>query len=158
MPARMDPLAQQAEVGGRTYRLRLDCRAEAALVTVGEREYRVRLLQWREKAMLSRFTALGETLVMREFVRLCTDTTEELPQETATVLWEVAAWINDPSHSGAAIPFDRRSVATVMLQLCRAMQLRPGDFDGRPAVEVEEMWQALNSENPQASATPEAMS
>jgi hypothetical protein len=143
MNARIDPLARQAEVGGRTYRLLLDCRAEAALVTVAGREYRVRLLQWREKAMLARLASLGEALVMREFVRMCADVTEELPPEAAAVLWEVAAWIHDPSRAGAGVPFDSRSVATVMLQLCKATQLRPADFDGRSALEVEEMWQAL---------------
>jgi hypothetical protein len=143
MNARIDPLARQAEVGGRTYRLLLDCRAEAALVTVAGREYRVRLLQWREKAMLARLASLGEALVMREFVRMCADVTEELLPEAATVLGEVAVWIHDPSRAGAGVPFDSRSVATVMLQLCKATQLRPADFDGRSALEVEEMWQAL---------------
>jgi hypothetical protein len=158
MNARIDPLAQQLEVGGRTYRLRLDCRAEAALVTVGEREYRVRLLQWREKAMLARFAPLGEELVMREFVRMCVDGSDDLPQETAAILGEAAAWINDPSGAGAGVPFDSRSVATVMLQLCRATQLRPADLDGRSALEVEEMWQALGGETPATPREPESPS
>jgi hypothetical protein len=153
MSARIDPLAQQAEIGGRTYRLRLDCRAEAALVTVEEREYRVRLLQWREKAMLARFASLGEELLMRELVRMCTDASDELSHEAATVLGEVAVWINDPSRAGAGVPFDSRSVATVMLQLCRATQLRPADFDGRSALEVEELWQALGGEKEPARET-----
>jgi hypothetical protein len=137
---RIDPLAQVAEVGGRTYRLRLDIRAEAALVTVDDREYRVRLLQWREKAMLARFATLGEELVVRELVRACTDVDDPPP-----VLREVAVWINDPARGGANVPFDNRSLAAVTLQLCRATNLRPADFDGRAAAEVEEMWQALSS-------------
>jgi len=154
MKARIDPLGGRIELGERSFRFRLDPGADSALVRIDDRDYRVRPMQWREKVTLSRFAALGDELVTRELVRLCAGNAGELTDDVATVLWELTRWMNDPSGYSSSVPFDSRSVATVTLQLCKATHLRPADFDGRPAWEVEEMWHVLGGQTSAAEELP----
>jgi hypothetical protein len=153
--ARIDPLRGEIGLGERTFRFRLDCRADAAVVRIGEREYRVRPLEWREKARLSRYASLGDARMTRELVHLCADLGEDesVAPDTEAVLVELTRWINDPSGYTPGLPFDADSVAAVTLQLCRATHLRPVDFDARGAWEVEAMWKAVATDTPEESVS-----
>ncbi len=144
MPPRIDPARREIAVGTRRLPFRLDLRNDRVSVTLGGAETAVRPLQWREKVTLARFADLGSEFLRDEVIRLCT--VSELPSplapEDAEVLWELAAWMSE-SPSSTPVPLDSRSLATVTLRLCRAMGLKPADFDSRSAPEVEALWEAL---------------
>ncbi|HKO55271.1 MAG TPA: hypothetical protein VJ276_05290, partial [Thermoanaerobaculia bacterium] len=144
MPARVDVSRREVAAGERRVVFRLDCRADTAAVRLGETDYVVRPLRWREKVILARFADLGPELLRTELIHICTegDVPDDLPAQDAEVLWVLAAWMSEPPSS-SPVPLDSRSVAGVTLRLCKAMGLRPADFDDRSAPEVEAMWEAL---------------
>ena len=147
MPPRIDPARREIAVGTRRLPFRLDLRNDRVSVTLGGAETAVRPLQWREKVTLARFADLGSEFLRDEVIRLCT--VSELPSplaaEDAEVLWELAAWMSE-SPASVPVPLDSRSLATVTLRLCRAMGLKPADFDSRSAPEVEALWEALGQQ------------
>jgi hypothetical protein len=154
MYARVDPAAREIVAEGRTFRFRLDLRGDTAIVSIDGRERPVRPLSWGEKVRLARFAAQAPELVRAEVLRACADAGDELPQLDRDVLWALSAWLNEPPDA-PSIPLDSRSLAIVTLQLCRAMHLRPADFIGMAAADVEAMWLALGSADTD-DATPEA--
>jgi hypothetical protein len=153
MYARVDPAAREIVAEGRTFRFRLDLRGDTAIVSIDGRERPVRPLSWGEKVRLARFAAQAPELVRAEVLRACADAGDELPQLDRDVLWALSAWLNEPPDA-SSIPLDSRSLATVTLQLCRAMHLRPADFTGMAAADVEAMWLALGS-TPTGEEMPE---
>lgn len=154
MPPRIDPARREITVGSRRLPFRLDLRNDRVSVTLGGAETAVRPLQWREKVTLARFAELGPAFLRDEVIRLCTLTElpDTLAEEDAAVLWELAVWMSE-SPAATPMPLDSRSLASVTLRLCRAMGLRPADFDMRSAPEVEAMWGALGDDV--AAAPPE---
>lgn len=144
MPLRFDPARREIAVGTRRLPFRLDLRNDRVSVTLGDAEVAVRPLQWREKLALARFAHLGPDFLRQEVIRLCTvpELPSPLADEEAEVLWELAAWMSEPPTS-TPVPLESRSLASVTIRLCRAMGLKPADFDSRSVPEVEAMWEAL---------------
>jgi hypothetical protein len=155
MTARVDVSRREVAAGERRVGFRLDCRADTAAVRLGGTDFVVRPLRWREKVTLARFAELGPELLREELIHICTvgSVPDDLPAEDAEVLWTLAAWMSEPPSS-SPVPLDSRSVAGVTLRLCKAMGLRPADFDDRSAPEVEAMWEALGGGTPATDSEP----
>jgi hypothetical protein len=150
---RIDPMRRAIEDGSRRLPFRLDLRDDSASLAAGGRDYRVRPLRWGAKVRLARFASFGPELVAEEVLRLCCD--DEVEEGDREPVLALVRWISEPPDA-APVPLESRSVAAVTLQLCRAMHLRPMDFDAMAATDVEAMWLALTlsstSEEPEAAA------
>lgn len=136
----IDPGRREIDAGGRKFPFRLDCREDSAAVEVDGRAYRVGPLRWRAKLTLARYARHPE-LLEEQFVRACAQSPlpDELQPVDLDVLLTLARWMNET----AEMPLDLRELTNATMQLCRATQLRPADFDAMPAMEVEAMWSAI---------------
>lgn len=133
----------------------IDCRDGVAHIALDTCRYVLRPLSWREKRNLARFTHLGEQFLQTQFLRLSLKETDaEFPMagEERAVLSALARWLNAPDGN-FGLPLDRQLLASVTLDICRAMNLVPTAFDALDAMEVEMLWQAACAKQPTTTQT-----
>jgi hypothetical protein len=136
----IDAPAGRVRLGDNAYPFALDSATGAATLAAGERRWSVRPLRWREKLTLARFTHAGPGFIAEQMLRACVSGGDPPGEpELRTIVTALVAWVGGPADT---VPLAPPALATVTLELCRALGCPPADLDQLDAVDVEAMWRA----------------
>ena len=126
----------------------LDLDKGSASIELHDCEYEVGPLSWPAKMRLARFAHMEPEFVQARFLETCLRTPKVPPNATEdkAVLVALATWINLPSGEQSGLPLDQNQLASVTVEVCRALGVGPTAFAELSAVEVEMLWQTLDRE------------
>ena len=156
MKAVVDEHQRVVRVEGQSWPFELDCRTGTVALALEGTTLVLRRHSWREKRNMAHFAHLGENFLKHQFLQLSLVDEGLLPENKAAreALWVLARWMNGPQEK-VVLPLDQALLATVTLELCRAMAISPAALEDLEAAEVEALWQAAGGERrPAADPSP----
>jgi hypothetical protein len=149
--ARVNEQAGTVEVGDESYPFEIDCRLGTVAIDLAGVRFTLRPLSWREKRTLARYAHLGESFLRDQHIQLTVSREARLPNDERQrdALSALARWVNRTGER-PGLPLDAQLLATVTLQVSRALQAAPASFDGLDASEVELLWRAARRDGVEA--------
>lgn len=146
MRANVDASQLVVRQGEASWPFRLDLDKGSASIEVDGSEYEVCPLSWRAKLRLARFAHMDHEFIQTRFLEACLRTSKLRPAEASheAVLLALANWINAPSGESRELPLDQRELASVTVDVCRALRVGPMAFAELAAAEVEMLWRTLD--------------
>ena len=124
----------------------LDDRTGVAGLALPDGRIELRPMRWTEKVRLARHAGPAWTFPAARLVRIALDGGEaELAPSDLAVVLAVARWLNGLAEPPAALPLEPGVLATVTVELCGSLGLRPADLDERDALDVEALWTAIRA-------------
>lgn len=148
MRASVDVSSLVVRCGDSSWPFQLDLVQGAASIVLDNCVYEVCPLTWRAKLRLAWFAHMEENFVQARFLEACLRTPKTSPtgECNQAVLVALASWINLPSDKACGMPLDRRRLAGVTVELCRALGVGPMALAELDAAEVEVLWQNMDHE------------
>lgn len=147
MRVRSEPATGLLVVEPAGVRFQLDGANGTAALALGGRRFRLRPLRWSEKLRLARFSHLGPDFLDAQLVRIGLGDAPA-PEPTSTdhaVLLAIARWLNGLAADPTGLPLDPALLATVTLEVCRALGGQPTGLAACDAAEVEQLWSGVRA-------------